>query len=336
MKYYKLLIGLFLIQSLSYSCLKDDKVSLQKNYKYEHFSSNLNDGVNCVFFIDNKIGFVSNSGKIFKTVDSGISWQGDSITDLPINSIYFVNNNIGFAVGGDDQSDTCSFVFKTTNSGVSWIKKNLPKNNSNLYSVFFINENVGFAVGLGNIKTSDGGENWQQFEFEDKGLIEKIFFVDSQTGFAMGIHGLIFKTTDEGNNWKKISTDSDGNIYDFCFIDKNTGYAGGQKKMIKTTDSGNTWSILANSPGNIYFIHFADANNGIAIGYGHYTGGDWGTFTNAIYFTRDGGNIWGTEDNINFGAKAYFPSSTIGYSIVLNSTYKITFISDGLLNNRMR
>jgi photosystem II stability/assembly factor-like uncharacterized protein len=73
----------------------------------------------------------------------------------------------------------------------------------------------------------------------------------------------------------------------------------------------------------MYFIHFADNNKGIAIGYGHYTGGDYGGYTRAIYRTSDGGSTWEMEDNISIGPVASFPTNNTGYSVTADTTYKI-------------
>jgi photosystem II stability/assembly factor-like uncharacterized protein len=331
MKSNKLLIALFLIQVLLFSCKKDnDKYS--NNYNYEKISSNLNESVNCVFFIDDKTGFSATYlGKVLKTTDGGISWTCKNITDLPIYSIYFVNKNIGFAVGGKPSCSGTgcippgSIVFKTTDGGESWTMKTVPYSWSNLNSVFFINENIGIAIGLGlQIRTTDGGETWEEFEFEYKGLMQKIYFINEQIGFAAGLYGNIFKTQDQGKNWTKLNNSCTGHIYDFSFVNENTGFAGGQQKIIKTTDGGATWKLLSNSPSEVYYIHFADAINGIAIGKGHYTGGDFGTWTNAIYCTKDGGSTWNIEDNIPFGQIGSFYSNRSGYFIEPKSTFKVS------------
>ena len=334
MRYNKLFVGLFLIQVLFFFCEKEENntVSQKFNSEYEQFPSNLNESVNCVHFIDDKTGFAASVGQIYRTTDSGFSWDIDSITDLPFNSIFFANNDIGFAVGGKsgcsggDCSPPGSIVYKTLNSGQSWIKQLVPYEWSELNSVFFINESIGFAIGLGlHIKTKDGGETWEQFEFEYKGLMRKINFIDSQTGFAAGLFGNIFKTTNQGENWSQTNNESDGHIYDFYFVNDNVGYAGGQKEIVKTVDGGDTWNILTNSPTEIYFIHFADENNGIAVGKGHYTGGDWGIWTKALYRTSNGGQTWEMEDDIDFNSKVSFYSSFEGYSIVPNKIFKISF-----------
>jgi len=316
---------------LTIACEKDN-YNCPINYDYEALSSVLETSGTCISFIDENTGFIANhSGRVFKTIDKGFSWTSDSITDLPLRSIYFINKDIGFAVGGKTScsGSGCtvpgSIVYKTIDGGVSWVKQTIPYEESKLNSVFFIDENIGFAVGLGlQLKTINGGQKWDEFKFDNQGWMGKVHFVSSSTGFAAGILGNIYKTSDQGTNWSNTSNESDGHVYDFSFPSLNVGYAAGQKEMVKTIDGGNTWRILSDSPCEIYFLHFADNLNGIAIGEGHYTGGDWGYWTSAIYRTSDGGLTWGKEDNIEFGSVTSFFSEKVGYSLGVDSLYKIT------------
>ena len=320
MKIFYLLTLLLFLMLFSVSCKKDDKIPIL-SYKYDQVNSNLNESLSYLRFIDNNTGYgVNYSGKVFKTTDKGLTWKSKTLTNLPLKSIYFVNKNLGFVVG--DQSA----AFKTIDGGETWSELTMPGLVPEINSVYFINENIGFAVGLGfQLKTTNSGASWTNFEFPVNCLMTKILFINSQTGFAAGLSGNIFKTTDQGKTWSQSYNTSDGHIYDFYFADGNTGYAAGQNEIIKTVDGGNTWNILTGSPSEIYFIHFADILNGIAIGKGHYTGGDWGVWTSAIFSTSDGGTTWKMEDNINFGTVASFPSVRTGYAIGLNSIYKITF-----------
>jgi photosystem II stability/assembly factor-like uncharacterized protein len=302
-------------------------------YHYESFHSNLNESVSCIYFVDENIGFAANYyGKVFKTIDRGVNWTSDSITNLPLRSIYFINKDIGFVAGGQSScgGTGCtvpgSIVYKTIDGGLSWTEQIIPYTWSELNSIYFIDKNIGFAVGLGlQLRTSNGGQTWDEFAFDYKGWMGKIIFIDSRTGFSAGLFGNIFKTSDHGTHWSKTENKSDGHIYDLCFPSTEVGYAAGQTEIIKTVNGGNSWQILKNSPTEIYFIHFADILNGIAIGKGHYTGGDWGIWTSAIYSTSDGGETWIMEDNIKFGSLASFPSKNVGYSLGMDSIYKITF-----------
>ena len=332
MTYSKYILMLVLLLAL-FGCDKNNSYdTVKKSFEYEEFSSNLKEPVYSVCFIDGKNGFATFKGNILKTTDGGLTWDSDSISNLPLNSIFFVNNKIGYVVGGKSSCEGTgctvlgSVVYKTIDSGENWKKLNIPYEWSELNSVSFINENIGFAVGLGlYIKTKDGGNTWKQFELNYHGLITKIIFINSQTGFCAGLFGNIFKTSDQGDSWIKCDNESDGHIYDFCFVNEKVGYAGGEKKVVKTIDGGETWRILADSPSEIYFIHFSDVNNGIAIGKGHYTGGDFGIWTKAIYTTSDGGITWEKKDNIKFGYSTSFYDKYNGYSVVPNKTFKIMY-----------
>ena len=320
MRNFKLLMVLLFLQLLPLSCKKDDKIPIL-SYKYNQINSNLSESVSYLRFIDSNTGFgVNYSGKVFKTTDKGATWKSKTLTNLPLKSIYFVNKNLGFIVGNQ------SAAFKTIDGGETWTDLTMPEVVPEINSVYFINGNIGFAVGLAfQSKTTNAGAKWINFEFPVNCLMTKVLFINSQTGFAAGLSGNIFKTTDQGKTWTQAENTSDGHIYDFCFADGNTGYAAGQKEIVKTVDGGKTWNILTGSPSEIYYIHFADILNGIAIGKGHYTGGDFGLYTSAIYSTSDGGITWKMEDNINFGSVASFPSGRSGYALGLNSIYNITF-----------
>ena len=69
----------------------------------------------------------------------------------------------------------------------------------NLSTVLFTDSLHGFLGGATLIYTSDGGDSWHQSNGITNG-ITKLFFIDQETGWAVGGHR-IFKTTDGGVNW---------------------------------------------------------------------------------------------------------------------------------------
>lgn len=305
-----------------------------KSYQYEECLSDLQEAVTCAFFIDEKIGLAAANGNVFKTEDGGMTWNSKQVTDLPIHSITFVDDNTGFLVGGIPYcfGTPCevpgSIVFKTINAGESWNEINIPYAWSELNDVTFLDEKIGFATGLGlHMKTEDGGESWEQFSLPYKGVMNKVHFINEQSGFIAGLYGNIFKTTNQGSSWVKCENESDGHIYDLFFIDQEIAYAAGQKEMIKSVDGGKTWTILPNSPCGIFFIHFSNKNSGIALGKGIPVpkGEFHQTIPNAIYRTTNGGKSWEIEDDIPFGTVASFYSAERGYSVVPNKTFKLNF-----------
>ncbi|MCH7972612.1 MAG: protein kinase [Bacteroidetes bacterium] len=85
------------------------------------------------------------------------------------------------------------------------------------------------------------------------------------------------------SNWTKIESPTDENLNSVTFVNSTLGFSCGNNGVIlKTTDSGNTWSISDSSITNIlYKINFSDNFNGIAVG-------EKGT----ILLTNNGGQSW--------------------------------------------
>jgi photosystem II stability/assembly factor-like uncharacterized protein len=76
-----------------------------------------------------------------------------------------------------------------------------------LTDIYFDNYNVGYAVGGSPTigvnsqyiaKTNDNGFTWRQQIEANQQLIQSVFFVDENIGFAVGNNGIIIKTTTGG------------------------------------------------------------------------------------------------------------------------------------------
>ncbi len=81
----------------------------------------------CINFTDSLTGFLSGySGKIYKTIDGGLSWNASFIDpagcpplfNFPKNRIRFFNSVTGFACGG--VYDIQGIIWKTTDAGNNW------------------------------------------------------------------------------------------------------------------------------------------------------------------------------------------------------------------------
>lgn len=123
-------------------------------------------------------------------------------------------------------------------------------------------------------------------------MIQAISFVNDTTGWYIEqnndeSHCTIYKTLNGGNDWIIQYTSPQLTlILDLEFINQNIGFCVGQDlyfpQLWKTTDGGNTWSIItidgvnAHNLGTLYFL---DSLHGWAAG-------DW------LYKTVDGGDSW--------------------------------------------
>jgi len=229
-------------------------------------------------------------------------------TTETINSIWFIDFNTGWAVG------TKGTIRHTTNAGATWKAQN--KGTNDLWGVCFIDANNGWVAGGNGVifKTTDGGSSWTLLDSGGTGTIMDIKFINQNDGiFTNG--GGIYHTNDGGQTWVKKSDYGGGSIFyrndgkawhssgyklvggawqqipDFgfdgiTFADNQKGYAW-RGNFSKTTDGGNTWTILdkivtddeiIRNP-SVDGVAFVNPSEGRMIGY-------------SDYVTKNGGDTW--------------------------------------------
>jgi photosystem II stability/assembly factor-like uncharacterized protein len=159
----------------------------------------------------------------------------------------------------------------------TWIKQNPLLGNKDLESVYFVDTQTGWALGRETIlKTGDGGANWTA---QNSGMSEwllSVYCIDVNTAWAVGPGGTILNTTDGGMNW----------------IPQNSGLP----------------------DGSLYSIYFTDANVGWAVGYDYSSeNGQQGVILN----TTDGGGSWSSQiiENTETLASVYFVTSNTGWAV---------------------
>lgn len=99
-----------------------------------------------------------------------------------------------------------------------------------------------------------GAAKAQQWQELNTGVTEDLYDVcciDTNTVFACGQNGVIFKTEDGGNSWQEKYSQEDCNWYRIKFIDNSIGFVLGNdnnynNKLFKTIDGGETWVDLGN------------------------------------------------------------------------------------------
>jgi photosystem II stability/assembly factor-like uncharacterized protein len=115
-------------------------------------------------------------------------------------------------------------------------------------------------IDMGLVLTSNAGTNWTAISFNDTNfttLFNGVYFINAQTGWAVGGALLIRKTTNGGLNWiRQTPPPIAGVLNSIYFFNANTGYAIGRKGMyynscaLKTTDGGSNWSEVVLSTSN--------------------------------------------------------------------------------------
>lgn len=294
-----------------------------------------------MFFINAEVGFVVGyDGNIFKTVNSGSSWQKQqSGTTLPLVSVFFLNDTIGYISGQgssgclDADCGKGAVLLKTLDGGKTWTKTFF-KEYASIYSLLFFDEVRGLSIirlpDASNsesyflAKTFDGGSSW---ELLDLTITEytKFYSIDNIV-FVAGKDQDIFKSKDFGNSWQTIHTPTSvlGNVY---FINENTGFFNSATGIYKTIDGGLHWQIATFPFSKFDFFHFYSEAEGFNIGMvTAYEGGDFPTFKGSYsYNTYDSGEYWeqsSLEESLFFWL-AYFPQKDLGYSVGSSQFYTI-------------
>ena len=166
-------------------------------------TSQIPNEIHDICFVNKDTGFISCEGQVFRTTNSGSSW--DYCMQLShfyiFNKISFLKNGYGWVVGS-----TGGGMFRTTNYGENW--NNISNSFiSGMSGIYFINKDTGF-VGGGlsyTYKTTNGGFNWFR---ENTNIypnqIESIEFVNDTTGWICATGGVILKTTTQGESITNI------------------------------------------------------------------------------------------------------------------------------------
>lgn len=166
---------------------------------------------------------------------------------------------------------------------------------------------------------------WYQLNSGTSIYLNKIHFVNSQTGWAGGFQSIptqyiLIKTTNGGLNWfSQINNFPTGNrIESLYFIDANTGYIAGGDGLFKTTNGGNNYTSLP--PVTIACIDcfFINALTGwVSVATGN----------SEIYKTTNGGTNWTSQLYSSYSSPRYsfirFVNSSTGWC-VNDSIFKTT------------
>jgi len=258
---------------------------------------------------------------IYTSSDAGSNFT--IVTDLVspwVKSVFFTSCNTGITAGDYGK------ILKTTDGGYDWntIALSGVMSQRHYNSVFFMDALTGFAAGgikiydsvSTIIKTNDGGETWTVSKDNPGYWFTSVHFPGTLTGYAVGDHGVFFKTIDGGDNWTQKTISGIAGSRDYTsvfFINNNTGFiVGGNltndsiQTILKTTDGGNTWSVIRdNISPMLNDVFFYSSSEGYAVG-------NNGT----VLHSADTGNSW--HDELIPGNKPFFNFNAVRF---LNPNY---------------
>jgi len=209
-----------------------------------------------ICFISADTGFaVGLLGRILKTTDGGADWSTYSPTYIPVTAISFPSPDTGYMT-------TWNNVYKSTDSGMTWTMLPLTvgtafASSSRFEQAQFSSADTGFLVSSSAVtvfNTADGGMTWTQqdpapFSYD---IAPGIDFPNKKTGYmaleetGACCSGLIVKTKDGGQSWSTVwGTQYNGQVFGKVFFaDDSTAFAISSDQLYKSTDSGQTWTLL--------------------------------------------------------------------------------------------
>jgi hypothetical protein len=288
------------------------------------------------------------------TTDGGTSWQTKNFPPEIISSrssngsngnICGVNATTAFIVLSQG---TNKGIFKTTDSGNTWIRQSTVFNSTNSFPdmVYFWNENEGVAIGDGVTNpsfeiytTSDGGNLWNQVSYNNLPAISNSWTINTSSFFKVlgntfyfgTNNGQIMKSTDKGVTWTLINTPlTNMNFMSFDFKDINNGLLSDYNDTTKTallystTNGGATWSRIKTSTSENYsdlrYIPSQNVYTNVCQDYNGNYGGK------GLSYSTDNGLTWVQNtsfQNMTLGQICSTPSGKLflgGYKYIYNST----------------
>ena len=265
----------------------------------------------------------------FNVLKAQYNWI--NLASAPYNAskqdgVYFINKDTGWVVNGSGT------IHKTINGGLNWIQQ---KNSPGTYfrSIAFLNNQIGFAGNIGpnyfpNVadtnplyKTVDGGNTWVSVTSSISGVIPvgicAIQAVNASVVYAAGRVGgppVIIKSSDGGTSWVGTNLSPQCEmILDIFFQSPDTGYvfagtspdvASCSARILRTTDGGQTWTIVytSNRPYELIWKAWFPSHQ---IGYATIQSYDSNTTQRYISKTTDGGLTWIELPLVNSGVREF-------------------------------
>ena len=194
---------------------------------YQQFLPNVNNKpLSDLFFLDSITGFFCTAGLpyndtnyIAKTTNGGDNWFIVFRDGLQFRDIFFVNSTTGF-VGGTK-------IYKTTNAGLNWSMINMPFGNLSEATYVLNEDTIWFShtepLTGGIFRTTNGGTSWQEMDNGITGNYPiKLYFYNSNIGFACNSEGSGFQTSNGGIQWQYMSGSGSG-FWNIHFVDSLTG-----------------------------------------------------------------------------------------------------------------
>jgi photosystem II stability/assembly factor-like uncharacterized protein len=249
------------------------------------------------------------NGKIYSSVDGGITWSAMRLVDPSF--IKFLNPHAGaFRAMSFSDAEFGMIVgpvgiLQTMDGGRSW-KHYRPLSVLSISTAVFCDRDricwVGGSKAHAIFRRDEPNGAWTRYSTPARGPITAIQFTNNKIGWATSRSGEIIGTVDGGRHWSDLFHDAQRRFFALDFVNKDSGWIVGHKGVVMhTADGGKTWvdqklMVPTNVPVdevNFNAVKFADSKRGWAAGqYG------------IIFGTKDAGKHWTLQRFVGLGVRA--------------------------------
>lgn len=164
-----------------------------------------------------------------------------------VNDMHIFEPNHFLMVGGNPTNDSLLTIFTTTDGGEEW-NITLDILAEWLQDMDFANQYTGIAVGheATILTTANAGSSWQNVVLTGNAAqrhYNAVVFADDTTAYIVGgsrteNKRTILKTTNSGQTWSIVNDDEGAILKSICFVNADTGYAAGETGTILKTTNG--------------------------------------------------------------------------------------------------
>jgi photosystem II stability/assembly factor-like uncharacterized protein len=217
-----------------------------------------------VAFLDARSGFAASGGRLFATLDGGVSWRLVAADARAIRAIRFSDAAHGFAVGNG------GLVLRSDDGGATWTPKDLGVG-ADYTSIRCTGTRLcvlSTAAGTQLVRTTDAGQTPGTVVTAATDPIHAAAFASPTRVVAAGEHGTTVVSDDAGVRFAPVGARISGS-----FTALRAGGAAGSAfapgadgRLAKTTDAGRTWST-GNVPttADLLDVSFPNATVGYAL-----------------------------------------------------------------------
>ena len=230
-------------------------------------------------FYNDNLGVIVGSAKDVQryTTDGGESWIHSTAISDPffkdLKAVKWLSENEILAIGeGQEFQGVPTPIYKSTDGGVTWIKKTQSPINSydRAKALYFKNSSEGIAIGSNGdsypfvYKTNDAGETWAP-SHANLGYSFKALSGIGDILYGLGSFSMIVKSTDFGETWTSFPLKPPASIYGFQFINGKAYAIASNGVVLKSEDTySENWQFISETGlWPAYAMVFNDENTGV-------------------------------------------------------------------------